>query len=129
MRERSRDKGRLEDIVEYSDNVIELIAGISYEDLVRDKRTYYAVMKNVEIVGEAAYMLTKDFKEKHPETPWKIVQGMRHILVHDYAQVIPRILWGTATENIPSLRDQIIRYLAETDWEEWEKDNPSKGEE
>ena len=119
MRERDRDKGRLEDIVEYSNNVAMLIEGFTYEALISDKRTYYSVMKNVEIVGEAAYMLTKAFKDAHPEIPWKIVQGMRHVLVHDYANVIPRILWGTATHDIPELCKQVEHYLAETDWEAW----------
>lgn len=120
MRERARDKGRLQDIIEYSNNVTMLIDGYSFESLVSDKRTYYSVMKNVEIVGEAAYMLTKAFKDAHPETPWNIVQGMRHVLVHDYANVIPRILWGTATNDIPVLRKQVEKYLAETNWDEWE---------
>ena len=96
-----------------------LVEGFTYEALINDKRTYYSVMKNVEIVGEAAYMLTKAFKDSHPEIPWKIVQGMRHVLVHDYANVIPRILWGTATHDIPELCKQMERYLAETDWEAW----------
>ena len=54
MRERQRDKGRLEDIVEYSDNIIELLEGMTFEQFVKDKRTYYAIMKNVEVVGENA---------------------------------------------------------------------------
>ena len=62
MRERARDKGRLEDIVEYSANVMMFIKGYTFESLISDKRTYYSVMKNVEVVGEAAYMLTKAFK-------------------------------------------------------------------
>ncbi len=97
-----------------------LIDGYSFESLVSDKRTYYSVMKNVEIVGEAAFMLTKAFKETHPETPWNVVQGMRHVLVHDYANIIPRILWGTATNDIPEIRKQVEKYLAETNWDEWE---------
>ena len=44
---------------------------------------------------------------------------MRHILVHDYTNVIPRILWGTATNDIPELRKQVETYLTETDWTEW----------
>ena len=51
MRERARDKGRLEDIIEYSNNVTMLVEGYSFEKLVADKRTYYSVMKNVEVVG------------------------------------------------------------------------------
>lgn len=120
MRERARDKGRLEDIIEYSDNVTMLIEGYSFEKLLADKRTYYSVMKNVEVVGEAAYMLTKTFKKAHPATPWKFVQGMRHVLVHDYATIDDRELYNTAVNDIPILREQVLHYLAETDWDEWQ---------
>jgi uncharacterized protein with HEPN domain len=120
MRERARDKGRLEDIIEYSNNVTKLIKGYTLEQLVADKRTYYSVMKNVEVVGEAAYMLTKAFKKAHTETPWKVVQGMRHVLVHDYANVVSATLYDTAVNDMQPLRQQVERYLAETDWDEWQ---------
>lgn len=107
------------DIIEYSDNVTMLIKGYDCDKLVADKRTYYSVMKNVEIVGEAAYMLTNAFKNAHPETPWKFVQGMRHVLVHDYANVVSTTLYDTAVNDIPMLRQQVKHYLADTDWDEW----------
>ncbi len=119
MRERARDKGRLEDIVEYSTNVTNLIEGYSLETLIADKRTYYSVMKNIEVVGEAAYMLTKAFKNTHPATPWKFIQGMRHFLVHDYATIDDRELYNTAVNDIPVLKNQVEQYIAETDWDEW----------
>ena len=56
MRERARDKGRLEDIIEHADNIAMFMEGYTLEMLMADKRTYYSVMKNVEIIGEAAYM-------------------------------------------------------------------------
>lgn len=108
------------DIIEYSGNVMTLIEGYTFEALVSDKRTYYSVIKNVEIVGEAAYMLTKSFKKAHPETPWKIVQGMRHVLVHDYASIDDRELYNTAVNDIPALQKQVERYVAETNWDEWQ---------
>lgn len=120
MRERARDKGRLEDIIEYSNNVTELIDGHTLATFVANKGTYYSVMKNVEIVGEAAYMLSKAFKKAHLDTPWKVVQGMRHVLVHDYAAIDDKELYNTAVNGIPELRKQIEEYLAETDWDEWE---------
>ena len=120
MRENARDKGRLEDIIEYSTNVTMLIEGYSFEKLVADKRTYYSVMKNIEVVGEAAYMLTKAFKKTHPATPWKFVQGMRHVLAHDYANIDDRELYNTAVNDMLPLRQQVERYLAETDWDEWQ---------
>ena len=109
----------MEDIVEYSSNVTMLIEGYTLEQLVADKRTYFSVMKNVEIVGEAAFMLTKAFKKAHPETPWKVVQGMRHVLVHDYANIVSETLYDTAVNDMLPLRQQVERYLAETDWDEW----------
>lgn len=120
MRERARDKGRLEDIIEYSTNVTELIEGYSLEELIADKRTYYSVMKNIEVVGEAAYMLTKAFKKLHPEVPWKVVQGMRHVLVHDYANVVSATLYETAVNDMLPLRQLAERCIAETNWGEWQ---------
>ena len=111
----------MEDIIEYSNHVTQFMEGVTFEELTTNNLLYYAVMKNVEIVGEAAFMLTKAFKAAHPETPWKTIESMRHILVHDYAHVIPRILWGTVTEDLPEFRKQVEKYLAETDWNEWEK--------
>ena len=66
-------------------------------------------------------MLTKAFKAAHPKTPWKMIESMRHILVHDYAHVIMETLYDTATNDIPELRKQVETYLSETDWAEWEK--------
>lgn len=110
----------MEDIIEYSNNITEFMQGVGFEELISNTLLYYAVIKNVEVVGEAAFMLTKSFKEAHPETPWKMIESMRHILVHDYANIIPRILWGTATNDIPELRKQVEAYLTETNWNEWE---------
>ena len=119
MRELVRDKGRLEDIVEYSANVIKIIENVEFEEFSSNILIYFSTMKNVEIVGEAAYMLTKEFKASHPEIPWKQVEGMRHVLLHGYSQVLPRILWATAKESIPEIEKQVERCLAETDWEHY----------
>ena len=86
---------------------------------MNDKLLFYAVMKNVEIIGEAAYMLSKEFKNAHPETPWDMVQGMRHVLVHDYARVNSNRLWSTAVNDIPVICQQAETYLAQIDWEKW----------
>ena len=119
MRERARDQRRIEDIISYSENVTRLVESVTFDEFVKNIAVYDGTMKNVEIIGEAAYMLTKEFKALHPETPWEIVQGMRHVLVHDYAQVVPKILWNTATKDVPEIRRQAQKYLAEMDWEAW----------
>lgn len=63
--------------------------------------------------------LVREFKASHPEIPWKQVEGMRHVLVHGYSQVLPRILWATAKENIPEIKAQVEKYLNETDWKHY----------
>ena len=61
----------------------------------------------LENMAEAAFMLTTDLKQKHPEIPWEQIVGMRHVLVHDYSTVMPEILWHTATIEIPELIPQL----------------------
>lgn len=128
MRERVRDKGRLEDIRHYSEIVESIVKEMSYDDFVNDVRSYFAVMKTVEIVGEAAYMLTREFKDTHPETPWDVIQGMRHILVHGYASVNALTLYETTVNNIHELRKQVEKYLEETDWRLWIEDSKTGNE-
>ena len=103
------------------DRISRYAAGKTYEDLVSDDMMYYAVVKNIEIIGEAANMLTQDFQQAHPDTPWKMVKGMRNYIVHEYFQIDDIVVWDVITNNIPELREQISRYLTETDWDEWEK--------
>ena len=113
MREPIRDKGRLRHIIEYADNVEQMIKDVSYEQFDSDKILYVAVMKTVEVVGEAAYMLSKEFIVMHPEMPWPQIIGMRHVLVHGYATISKTKLWNTAKNDIPVLIQQAMKYLKE----------------
>ena len=121
MRERSRDKQRLEDIQTCIDNVRQFIEGISFEAFVNDKMRYFAIMKNIEIIGEAANMLTRNFRMNHSELPWRMIVGMRNVLTHGYANVSDLKLWKTATEDLDSMYDVISSYLSDIDWNEWQQ--------
>jgi uncharacterized protein with HEPN domain len=121
MREHSRDQGRLEVILKYAQNVEKIMDGISYEDFTKDIRIYYSVMKNVEVIGEAANMLTRHFRETHAELPWRQIVSMRNVLVHGYAQVSDIDLWQTATNDIHPLCEQVKHYLEEIDWDDWQQ--------
>lgn len=121
MREHSRDQGRLEDILKYAQNVEKIMDGISYEDFTKDIRIYYSVMKNVEVIGEAANMLTRHFRETHAELPWRQIVSMRNVLVHGYAQVSDIDLWQTVTNDIHPLCEQVKHYLEEIDWDDWQQ--------
>lgn len=71
------------------------------------------MVKNVEIIGEAAYMLTQEFRDAHPGTPWKIIVGMRHFLVHGYYEVDPDEVWNVIDKDLAPLKEQLESYLKE----------------
>lgn len=121
MRERKRDKGRLEDILKCIDNVRQFVRDIDYDTFVADTMCYYAVMKNVEIIGEAANMLTRNFRKNYDDLPWRMIVGMRNVLTHGYANVSDVKLWKTATEDLDEMYEVVSRYLSEIDWNEWER--------
>ena len=111
MREVIRDSGRLEHILIAIGNVQKFLEGKTFEDLCQDKILFYAVVKNIEIVGEAANNLTKEMQVQHPEVQWKDVISMRHVLVHDHYSIDARTAWQTAQENLPQLKEQIEKIL------------------
>jgi len=121
MREPVRDKERLEHIIASIDNIFDFTKGKTQEDLNVDKMMFYAVVKNIEVIGEAAFRLTKTFCQLHPDTPWPSIVRMRHVLVHDYYQIKNKEVWKVINEDLQPLRNQISNYISETDWEAWGK--------
>jgi uncharacterized protein with HEPN domain len=113
MREPIRDSGRLRHILQSIDYVLEFTQGLKFEDFTTNKVLYFAVIKNIEIIGEASYMLTNEFKDAHPATDWKTITGMRHYIVHGYYQINDHIVWDVATNDLLPLKNQILDYLKE----------------
>ena len=120
MRETVRDRERLEHIVDAIDRILDFTEGKSAEEIEADTLKYYGIVKNIEIIGEATYKLTRAFCRQHTETPWEFIIGMRHVLVHDYYQIKPKEVWRVIRDDLRPLREQIARYLSDTDWDEWE---------
>lgn len=87
---------------------------MSREELFENKMRYYAVVKNIEIIGEAANMLTKEFRDIHAELPWASIIGMRNVIVHDYVNVSEELLWDTIVYDLKPLESQVKEYL--TSW-------------
>lgn len=113
MREQCRDSLRLKHILEACDRL-----GVYFPNkdipLLDDKSIeFFGVVKNLEIIGEAAYMLTKDFVSMHPETDWKSIIHMRHLMVHGYYHVSPEIVRDIVEYDVPILRQQVDCYLEE----------------
>lgn len=121
MREPLKDRIRLEHILEAIDHIFQYTDGKTIQELNDNTMLFYATVKNVEIIGEAAYHLTHAFRNAHPGTPWEAVMRMRNILVHDYYKIRLNEVWKVVQEDLRPLREQVARYIAETDWDEWEK--------
>ena len=80
---------------------------MSYKNFIKDSKTQDAVVRNLEIIGEAAKMLSKELKEKYPQFPWKELAGMRDKLIHHYFGINYDLVWGIIEEEIGSLSEQI----------------------
>ncbi|MBR3466426.1 MAG: DUF86 domain-containing protein [Bacteroidales bacterium] len=113
MREPIKDKGRLEHILAAIDKIEHFLEGQDFESFSKNEMMYYAVVKNVEIIGEAANMITNDYRDSHPEVEWRSIISMRHVLVHGYYQISKAEVWDTAKINLPPLKAQIEQYISE----------------
>ena len=113
MRDEQRDSLRLEHIRDTIDRLSEASLTEGFYQLTEKDLAYFGIVKLLEIIGEAAYKLTIDFKTSHPETPWKYVIGMRHVLVHGYYQINREDVFKTIRDDLPILRNQVVRYLKE----------------
>lgn len=112
MRETIRDIDRLRHIDECIEHINDYLNGKSFEDMTADIMCYHAVVYNIMIIGEAANLLTKDFREKHPEVPWRDIVDMRNA-VHGYITTNANLIWDTYTNDLPLLKRQITQYIEE----------------
>lgn len=113
MREPNRDITRLKHISAAILCVEEYTKGVTEEQLKGDRLRLHATIYNVQIIGEATYKLTSEFKQQHQETPWAVIEKMRHILVHDYFKINFDVLWDVITKDIPVLKSQVEHYISE----------------
>jgi uncharacterized protein with HEPN domain len=99
MQPNERDLGYLWDMLEPSKNAQEFTSGSTYHQYLKDKKMKLAVERAVEIIGEAASKLTQQFRDDHPEIPWRTIINQRHIIVHEYGDLEDELIWKVATEN------------------------------
>ena len=111
MREYSRDIERLRHIADSIAHIEDFLRGKSLEQMEEDMMCYHAVVYNIMIIGEAANMLTKEFRESHPEVPWRQIIDMRNVLVHGYYNTNPLFVWETYTNDLPFLKQQMEKYI------------------
>ena len=121
MKELRKDRMRLTHILEAIERLEKHAGGLTREELEADVLRYYGIVKNIEIIGEAARMLTDEFKKANQDVPWLSIANMRNFLVHEYFQVDSDTVWEVIHGDIVELKKHVLRYLSDTNWEQWEQ--------
>jgi uncharacterized protein with HEPN domain len=106
---RKDDLIRLRHMLDAAREAVEFARNSRRKDLDGDRKLTLALVKDVEIIGEAAYQISEDTRRTLPEIPWEDIVGMRHRLVHVYFDINLDILWKTVQEDLPPL----VRILSE----------------
>jgi uncharacterized protein with HEPN domain len=107
----NRDDVLLNDIIESLDKIEIYTSGMDQSDFIKDDKTIDAVIRNIEIIGEATNKLTNEFKEKNDKIEWHRMVGMRNRLVHDYRNVNLTIIWEVIKDNLPMLKKELENLL------------------
>jgi uncharacterized protein with HEPN domain len=101
----------LDDILECVEKIASYVAGMDVEKFSADPRTVDAVVRNLEIIGEAVRSLPEDVKDKASEIEWRKIASLRNILVHEYFGVNVQLVWDVTQTKLPPLRDACKRML------------------
>lgn len=99
----------IDHILKSINRIRDYIAGKDRESFEGDLVTQDAVVRQLEIIGEATKRVSKELRSKHPDIPWSDMAGMRDVLIHDYLEVDFGVVWKTASEDIPNLKAIIIK--------------------
>ena len=84
---------------------------MDYEQFVSNEMMVDAVVRQLEIIGEAANNLSSDFRESHPEIPFRDIIDMRNLLIHNYAEINTKVVWETCKTNLPELKTFVAEVL------------------
>lgn len=98
----------IQDILQACDDILNFTQGMkSAVALQNDRRTFLAVVHSLEIIGEAARQMPKNFREKHPEIPWRETASLRNVIAHEYFGLEIDIIWDVIQTQIPLLVEKM----------------------
>lgn len=102
----------LRDMVEFCERVVAYTNGFDLSALLADRMRYDAVLRNLELIGEAATHVPDNIRDQTPEIPWRLIIGTRNRLAHAYLGIEPDLVWLICTRNVPTLREQLTALVA-----------------
>ncbi|MEK7397131.1 MAG: DUF86 domain-containing protein [Candidatus Poribacteria bacterium] len=97
----------MKDIIEAMESIEKFVKGMNFSDFILDDKTSSAVIRKLEIIGEATKAIPERIKNNYPQVPWKAMAGMRDKLIHFYFGVDYALLWETVTHRIPQVKPLI----------------------
>jgi uncharacterized protein with HEPN domain len=101
----------VEDILDAIGKIECYIKGLSYNDFIEDAMVIDAVIRNLEVIGEASTNIPEDIRKKYPAIPWKRMIGLRNIVIHGYFGIDLGIIWEIITRNLPETKPLIVEML------------------
>jgi uncharacterized protein with HEPN domain len=101
----------LEDIRESCQRILRYTQGMSFNTFVNNEMVYDAVLRNIEVVGEAAKHISTDVRKNQPDIDWRRIAGMRDIVAHHYFSIHNEIVWDVVSNKIPELLSQVEEIL------------------
>lgn len=104
----------IQDMIGFSEKVLSYSAGLDQEALVADERTYDAILRNLELIGEAATHIPGDVRDAHPEVPWHAIIGTRNRLAHGYLSISDSVIWSIIRDAVPGLLPALRNLMTET---------------
>ncbi len=107
MKKKDRSELYLKDLMDSMDQVMTYVDGMTFNEFEKDKMRIDAVLRNIQIIGEAARNISEEIKEKYPDIPWRRMIGLRNIVVHAYFGVDLEMIWRISTVNIPETQPQL----------------------
>ena len=102
----------LTDIINSVDRIKDYTRNMNYDDFVEDRKTYDAVIHNLQIIGEATKQVPEIIRQKYPDIPWRQVAGLRDVIAHTYFMVNPEIVWNILNTELEPLRITIVLILS-----------------